>query len=238
MRATFDTSHARADIARAPAGPGACPPPERHMFTPPHPSPAGSDRREKGRPRTVVAVGASLGGIGALKRVLGALPADFPGVVLVVQHLDQRVRSRLDQLLSSATRLPVAHAREGDRMREGRIYLAPPGRHLQVNADATLSLSDAPAEQFVRPSADVLFASLADSFAGKAVAVVLTGREHDGARGVVCVHDRGGTVIAQDPAGARARGMPDSAIGTGIVDHVLPLDEIGPALVRLAEMNT
>lgn len=186
------------------------------------------------RPRTVVAVGASLGGIGALKLVLGALPADFPGAVLVVQHLDPRARSRLDQVLSPAMRLPVAHAREGDRIREGRIYLAPPGRHLGVNADGTLSLSDAPAVQFVRPSADVLFASVADAFGDGVVAVVLTGREKDGAAGVVRVHDRGGTVIAQDPAGARAPGMPENSIRTGTVDHVLPLGEIGPALVRLA----
>jgi two-component system, chemotaxis family, protein-glutamate methylesterase/glutaminase len=202
----------------------------------PRPVANGGDE-ENDRPRTVVAVGASLGGIGALKRVLGALPADFPAAVVVVQHLSARSRSVLDRVLSPGTRLPVGAARDGERMVEGRVYLAPPGRHLRVNRDGTLSLSDAPAVQFVRPSADVLFASVADAFDGEAVAVVLTGRERDGAGGVVRVHDRGGTVIAQDPAGAVARGMPESSIRTGAVDHVLPLDEIAPALVRLARRN-
>ncbi|HEU4457193.1 MAG TPA: chemotaxis protein CheB [Longimicrobium sp.] len=188
-------------------------------------------------PRTVVAIGASLGGIAALRRVLGALPAHFPAAVLVVQHVDPRAPSRLAGVLASATPLPVRAATEGERMREGVVYVAPPDRHLRVNAAGALRLTDEPLVNFVRPAADVLFASLADEFAAGVVAVVLTGRGGDGANGVARVHRRGGVVIAQDPAGAMAAGMPESSIRTGAVDHVLALDEIAPALVRLAEQR-
>lgn len=116
-------------------------------------------------PRTVVAIGASLGGIAALRRVLGGLPADFPAAVLVVQHADPRAPSRLAGALAAATPLQVRAAAEGERMREGVVYVAPPDRHLRVDAAGALRLTDEPLVNFVRPAADVLFASLADEFA-------------------------------------------------------------------------
>jgi two-component system, chemotaxis family, protein-glutamate methylesterase/glutaminase len=188
-------------------------------------------------PRTVVAVGASLGGIAALREVLGGLPASFPAAVLVVQHLDPRAVSRLAAVLAPSTALRVAAAAEGEAMREGTVYLALPNRHLGVDAAGALRLTDGPRVNFVRPSADVLFVSVAEEFSGRVVAVVLTGRHEDGAVGVVRVHERGGVVIVQDPAGAMAAGMPESSIRTGTVDHVLALDQIAPALVRLAEQH-
>lgn len=185
-------------------------------------------------PRTLVAVGASLGGIAALRQVLGGLPADFPGAVLVVQHLDPRSPSSLAAVLAPCTALEVRPAADGETMREGVVYVAPPGRHLEVDAAGAIVLSDGPRVHFSRPAVDVLFASVAEEFAARVVAVVLTGRLGDGAAGVVRVHDRGGVVIAQDPAGAAAAGMPESSIATGTVDHVLALDRIAPELVRIA----
>jgi len=184
-------------------------------------------------PRHVVSVVASLGGIAALRRLLAALPADFPAAVLVVQHLEPGRASHLAELLARVSSLPVREAREGERMREGVVYLAPPDRHLLAGADGALALSGAPPEHFSRPSGDPLFRSVATHYGDRAVAVVLTGRDADGSGGVGEVRAAGGTVLAQDPETAAAGSMPRASIRTGAVDRVLPLDEIAPALVRM-----
>jgi two-component system chemotaxis response regulator CheB len=233
QRTEIDTPHGSADIgARAPRHPRG-PRPPMPTLVPPDAAPAGPPVAP--RPRLVVAIGASLGGVAALREVLGALPAGFPGAVLVVLHLEDRLPSLLADVLRPALALDVHDARAGERAAEGTVYLAPPGAHLRVEADGTLSLSSGPPVHNVRPSADVLFASAAASFGAAVVAVVLTGRNRDGADGAVRVRAGGGRVIAQDPAGAAAAGMPESAIRAGAVDLVLPLEAIAPALLKFAE---
>lgn len=118
-------------------------------------------------------------------------------------------------------------------MEAATVYVAPPGLHVLVNPDATLSLSKAELVHFVRPSADLLFESAAASFTDKVIAVVLTGTGEDGASGVRAIKKMGGTVIAQDEKSSAFFGMPGAAIDTGAVDFVLPLDEIAEALVTL-----
>jgi two-component system chemotaxis response regulator CheB len=113
------------------------------------------------------------------------------------------------------------------------VYIAPPAKHLLVNADATLSLSGAELVHFVRPSADLLFESGAASFGNRAIGVVLTGTGSDGSLGVEAIKRRGGTVIAQDEATSDFFGMPGAAIEAGAVDFVLPLDQIAEALTSL-----
>jgi two-component system chemotaxis response regulator CheB len=113
------------------------------------------------------------------------------------------------------------------------VYIAPPNRHLLVNPDGTMSLSQSDLVHFVRPSADLLFESVAASYRERVIAVVLTGTGSDGSMGVEAVKKMGGTVIAQDAETAEFSGMPNAAIQTGCVDFVLTLDEIGPALVKL-----
>jgi len=184
-------------------------------------------------PRHVVAIAASLGGVAALREVLGALPAAFPAAVLVVQHQQGGRASALAEILSRACPLPVREAREGDRISEGVVHLAPPDLHLLARAGGTLTLSGAAREHFSRPSADPLFRSVACHFGRRAIAVVLTGRLGDGSGAVKAVHDAGGTVLAQDPDSAEAGSMPATSIGTGWVDHVLALGDIAPALVSL-----
>jgi two-component system chemotaxis response regulator CheB len=184
-------------------------------------------------PRHVVAIAASLGGMDALRSVLSALPASFPAAVLVVQHQQGGRVSRLASILDGCGPLPVSEAREGDRVEEGRVHLAPPDHHLLALEDGTLTLSSSPPEHFSRPSADVLFRSVALHFGARAIAVVLTGRLGDGSGGVSAVHAAGGVVLAQDPATARAASMPATSIRTGVVDRVLALEEIAPALVTL-----
>ena len=186
-----------------------------------------------GRPRHVVALAASAGGLAAVSRILSGLPADFPAPVLIVQHQDPNFRSWLTEILSRITELRVTQARDGERLAAGTVFLAPPGHHLLVAADGTLSLSDTARVRFVRPSADVLFASLAESWDGGAIAVVLTGTGKDGADGVRAIKSRGGTVIVQDEVSAEFFGMPSAAIQTGTADQILPLGAIAAALMEL-----
>jgi two-component system chemotaxis response regulator CheB len=140
----------------------------------------------------VVALAASAGGLRAIEQVLAALPADFPAAIVVVQHLDPRHRSLMASILSRHTALTVQEAREGDRLRPGMVFIAPPNRHLLVNPDGSLSLSQSELVHFVRPSADLLFESVAASFKERAIAVVLTGTGSDGAMGVQAIKKMGG----------------------------------------------
>ncbi|MFD9403970.1 chemotaxis protein CheB [Streptomyces sp. NPDC060011] len=174
----------------------------------------------------VVAVASSAGGIYALIELLGGLGADFPVPVLVVQHLDRRHRTVIADVLSRRTELAVKLAEADERIEAGTVYIAPPDRHLLAGPEGVLSLSNSELVHFVRPSADLLFESLAGAYGDRAIVCVLTGSGGDGAMGVDAVKSRGGTVIVQDPASAQFRGMPEAAVATGAVDFVLPLGEI------------
>ncbi|HEY0511041.1 MAG TPA: chemotaxis protein CheB [Thermoanaerobaculia bacterium] len=186
-----------------------------------------------GRPRHVVALAASSGGLAALSRILSTLPAGFPAPIVVVQHLDPHHRSWMAEILDRRTGLRVAEARAGETLTAGTAFVAPPGRHLLVGADGLLALADTDRVRFSRPSADVLFASLAESWGPGAIAVVLSGKGLDGADGVCAIKRRGGTVIVQDEVSAEFAGMPSAAILTGAADRILPLDGIAAALVQL-----
>jgi two-component system chemotaxis response regulator CheB len=181
----------------------------------------------------VVALAASAGGLTALSRVLSGLPATFPAAIVVVQHLDPRHRSLMADILSRRTPLKVRQAEEGDRLTPATAYIAPPDRHLLVNPDGTLSLSQSELVHFLRPSADLLFESVAASYKHRAIAVVLTGTGSDGAMGVKAIKKMGGTVIVQDEKTAEFFGMPGAVIQTGQTDFILPLGEIASALVSL-----
>jgi two-component system chemotaxis response regulator CheB len=182
-----------------------------------------------------VGIAASAGGLAALSRVLSGLPADFPACVLVVQHLDADHRSWMAEILRQRIALRVEVARGGERLERGTVFLAPPGQHLLVGPDDVLRLTHTSKVHFVRPSADLLFTSLAESLGARAVAVVLTGTGCDGAAGALLVKQHGGTVIVQDAASAEFDGMPAAARRTGAADRVLPLAEIAGALIELVE---
>jgi two-component system, chemotaxis family, protein-glutamate methylesterase/glutaminase len=181
----------------------------------------------------IVALVASAGGLPALSAVLSRLPADFPAAIVVLQHLDPRRPSLLSAILRQRSVLPVHEARQGDHIRPGAVFVAPPDRHLLVDRDGVVSLTGTERVHYVRPSADALLESVARGFGRRAVAVVLTGSGTDGADGVRIVKQMGGTVIAQDRPTSSSFGMPGAAIRTGCVDSVLPLGEIAPALVHL-----
>jgi two-component system chemotaxis response regulator CheB len=181
----------------------------------------------------IVAIAASAGGLRALTHVLSAVAPDFPACIAIVQHLDPRHRSLMADILGRYSQIPITQAADGDRLAPGAAVIAPPDRHLLVNADGTLSLSRAELVHFVRPSADLLFESVAASFKERAIAVVLTGTGSDGAHGLEAIKKLGGTVIAQDEGTSEFFGMPGAAIHSGNVDFVLPLNEIAGALTTL-----
>jgi len=188
-------------------------------------------------PYEVVALAASAGGLNALTHVLAALPKDFPAALVVVQHLDPRHRSVMADILSRRTALAVKQAVDGERLQSGAAYIAPPNRHLLVNPDRSVALTQTQLVHFVRPSADLLFESTAASFKERAIAVVLSGSGQDGAMGVKAIKKMGGTVIVQDARTADFTGMPDAAIATGLADFILALDEIAPALEKLCSAD-
>ena len=181
----------------------------------------------------VVALASSLGGLAATGRVLSGLPADFAAAVVVLQHVEARRVSRLAELLQVHSAMPVKQAEHGEALIPGRVFVAPPGHHLLIHADATLSLSETIAVHFVRPSADILFRSLAEALGRRAVAVILTGSGVDGTEGCEAVRGAGGRVLAQDRASSEHFGMPSSAIGADAVDEILPLDAIAARLTAL-----
>jgi two-component system chemotaxis response regulator CheB len=192
---------------------------------------------DSGGPYGIVAIAASAGGISALSRVLGGLPVGFPVPVVVVQHLDPRHSTIIAEVLGRRAQLPVALASEGDRAEAGMIYVAPPNYHLLVEAGGVLVLSSSELVHFVRPSADLLFESVAGAYGPRALACVLTGTGSDGAMGVSAVKARGGTVIVEDPELAEFKGMPEAAIAAGAADFILPLDEIATVIRGLVEQE-
>jgi two-component system, chemotaxis family, protein-glutamate methylesterase/glutaminase len=182
----------------------------------------------------LLAIGASWGGLHALETVLGGLPDGFETPVAIAQHRAVDSGSgALSRLLSLRSGLDVREAGDKDRIEPGHVYLAPPDYHLLVEPDG-FALSTDELVQHSRPSIDVLFESAADTFAEGVIAVILTGANADGARGLERVKRRGGVTIVQDPATAAKRAMPDAAIATGAADHVVPLEGIAPLLVELA----
>jgi two-component system chemotaxis response regulator CheB len=187
----------------------------------------------KSLPFDLVVIAASAGGVEALQHVLSHLPADFPVPICVVQHRSLHMPDLLPQVLGRSTRLKVKRSEAGERMHAGTVYLAPMHAHLVVNPDLTLALRDGTRIRRVLSSANPLFTTAAAATGRGTIGIVLTGNDSDATDGVQAIKQEGGIVIAQNRATARNFGMPGSAIRTGAVDYVLPLDLIGPALVDL-----
>src|SRR3954470_4172569 len=181
----------------------------------------------------LIAVAASLGGPQALSSILSRLPLEFPASVLVVQHISLRSAPLILEQVGRASALPVPVAAAGELPLPGHVYIAPPEYHLMVDSDRRLSLNRQPRVKFCRPAAEPLFASVAGTYRERALGLVLTGCNTDGAMGVQTLKWMGGRVLVQDPATARASGMPLAAIATGLADYVIPLELIPAALVAL-----
>jgi len=184
----------------------------------------------------IIVIGASYGGLSALQTLLPVFPADFPIPVLVVQHRTRDAGHGLCEYLQRRTRLSVVEPNDKDSIAPGHVYLAPPDYHLLVEAGGFALSVDAPVAH-ARPSIDVLFESAADAYRERAIAVILTGTNADGAAGVKRVKAHGGYTIVQDPNDSVARQMPDAAIAAAAPpDRILPLAEIGSFLVNLCHV--
>jgi two-component system chemotaxis response regulator CheB len=181
----------------------------------------------------LVAIASSAGGLNALSEVFEHLPANFPATILVVQHIAPQHKSMMAQILTRRSKLKVKEAQQGETIEKGTIYLAPPNHHLLVKPDHTLDLTQTELVHFLRPSADLLFNSVAETYKNRAIAVVLTGTGTDAQKGVQAIKKMGGIVIAQNKDSSEHFGMPGSAIKTGVVDYILPLTEIPQHLISL-----
>ena len=187
---------------------------------------AGTVRRSR-----IVVIGASAGGVEALAQLVARLPESFQLPVFVVLHIPPTT-SFLPEILSRAGPLPSVHAIDGDTVEPGRVVIAPPDRHLLLEA-GRVRLDDGPRDHGHRPAIDPLFRSAAESYGAGVIAVVLSGSLNDGALGAVAVHRQGGLVVVQDPNEAVYPAMPASAIGATPPDQVLPISAIAELLARL-----
>jgi two-component system chemotaxis response regulator CheB len=194
---------------------------------------AGRGRTQE--PPWLIAIAASSGGIKAIKTILATLPAELPAAIVLVQHRLPHHDDFLADLLGHGTPWPVQVARPGEAIVPGQVYLARADRHLTVTPDRTFMYRDGTKIRFTRSSANPLFESAARVFGGHVVAVVLTGGGRDATDGVQGVSAHGGVIIAQDPATSDAWSMPLSAIESGVVDYVLPLESIAPAIQRIVQ---
>src|SRR5437899_1176386 len=182
----------------------------------------------------VVAIGSSAGGISALMTLVEAFPSDFAAAVLIVQHLDPKRKSHLAELLKRHGAMPVKEAEFAEEIRPGWVYTAPPDSHLLVT-NRRVALTRSKLVHFARPSIDLLFESVAETYERRAIGVILTGSGVDGAIGLELIKQSGGTTIVQDPKQAEHRRMPEAALLRGRVDFILTLEEIGPRIVDLVE---
>ncbi|MDP2875377.1 MAG: chemotaxis protein CheB [Holophaga sp.] len=188
-------------------------------------------------PWQAVVVGVSMGGLEALKRLLSALPADFPIPILVVQHMDPQSGDGLATILNAFCPIRVKEADAGEQPLAGTVYLAPANYHLLVEPDGCLALSIDPPVNYARPSVDVLFETAAEAHGSKLVGVLLTGAGSDGSRGLRTIQQRGGHTLVQDPTEALAESMPRSALELLKPDAILSLEAMASHLLDLAQYS-
>jgi two-component system chemotaxis response regulator CheB len=189
--------------------------------------------QKKGRlHRDVVVIGTSAGGVTALLALAKMLPADFPAPIFVVLHVSPDSPSIMPELLNSVSALPAKHPKNGEVVRPGVIYLAPPDHHLLLEEDRVL-VTRGPKENRFRPSIDALFRSAAYTYGSRVIGVVLTGYLDDGTSGLWSVRRMGGLAIIQDPHDAEQPAMPTNALEFVEADYLVPLAQLGSLLVRL-----
>lgn len=183
--------------------------------------------------RDIIVIGASAGGFEAIQTLAAQFPADLAAAVFVTLHVYERSDGILPQLLSRLSPLPAAYAQDGEPIRAGRIYVAPPDYHLRL-ASGHVHLSHGPKENMQRPCIDVMFRSAARSYGDRVTGVLLTGLLDDGAAGLWEIQQYHGATIVQDPEEATFRSMPDSAVRGLNVQYIVRLAEMGPLLARLS----
>jgi two-component system chemotaxis response regulator CheB len=194
-----------------------------------------------GQPQ-VIAIGISTGGPKALEELLLQLPANFPLPVLIVQHMPKLFTKSLAEALGRKVHVKVVEAQDEEILRASTVYIAPGGLQMKIRRTSSgmvqIQITDEPPENHCKPSADYLFRHVAQVYGGNAVGVIMTGMGSDGVLGLKLMKRRGAMIIAQDRQTCTVWGMPRMAVEAGVVDNVLPLQEIAPELIRLAGLCT
>ncbi len=185
---------------------------------------------------TVVGIGASAGGLSALKAFFAQVPPNSQLAFVVVVHLSPEHESHLPELIRADAALPVEQVAHDTPLRAGHIYVIPPGRNLNT-IDTHLRLSDLEADRALRAPIDHFFRTLAATHDGNAIGVILTGTGSDGTLGIREINAKGGLTVVQDPNDCEYDGMPQSAIATGVIDLILPRQEIPAAVARYARVR-
>jgi two-component system, chemotaxis family, protein-glutamate methylesterase/glutaminase len=182
--------------------------------------------------RNIIVIGASAGGLEAMKQIVRQLPADLDVAIFIVWHMAPDMRGIVPQILSGEGKLPTAHALDGESVRSGRIYVAPPDHHLLLEK-GRVRVTRGPKENRFRPAVDPLFRSAALAYGARVIGIVLSGALDDGTAGLWAIKQQGGLAIAQDPADAEVPSMPANAISAVKVDYITPAGEIGDLIKRL-----
>src|SRR5258708_9365897 len=188
--------------------------------------------------RRIVAIGCSTGGPTALAAVLPQFPANFPLPIMVVQHMPPLFTRLLAERLTSACKMPMAEASQGDAVVAGRILIAPGDFHMKVamsGGNVHVLLDQSPPQNFCRPAVDALFCSIAEVYGGAVVAAVLTGMGQDGLRGSEILKTHGAAILAQDQESSVVWGMPGAVANAGLADRVVPLTQCAQEILRRAE---
>ncbi|MGM0417094.1 MAG: protein-glutamate methylesterase/protein-glutamine glutaminase [Thermodesulfobacteriota bacterium] len=185
----------------------------------------------------IIAIGISTGGPNALSKMIPLLPADLGVPVLVVQHMPPVFTASLAKSLNSKSKLEVSEAINGETILPNKIYIAPGGKQMKISASndgqrRLIKITDDPPENSCRPSADYLFRSVSDYYVGRATGVIMTGMGSDGYKGLVEMHKKNSTIIAQSEETCTVYGMPKAAVDSNIADIICPLEKIADEIVK------
>jgi two-component system chemotaxis response regulator CheB len=185
--------------------------------------------------KDIIVVGASLGGIEALKALVATLPADLKAAVFVVVHISRSSPGVLGSILQRAGRLSASNAEDGAPIKPGHLFVAPPDHHMLLDGEGHVRVTHGPKENLWRPAIDPLFRSAAKAFGPRVIGVILTGNLDDGASGLLTIKQMGGTAVVQHPDDAVAPSMPLNAMLRVAVDYCVPMEYLGALLVELTE---
>ncbi len=181
----------------------------------------------------LIVIGVSAGGFNTIPKLIRPLPEYFPIPVIIVQHVhEENDNTFYIQQCNRRCKLKVKEAEQLEKALPGYVYIAPAGYHLYIDGSSLFSLSVDDKVNYSRPSIDVLFESAASAHRSGLIGIILTGANIDGTMGMIAIKENGGMTIAQDPDDAEAAEMPRNAINSGVIDHILPSDDIGSLIIE------
>ncbi len=185
--------------------------------------------------RNIIVIGASAGGLEAIKKLVAGLPPDFDAAIFIVWHMSPDIKGILPQVLNQQKTLMAAHAVDGEEICFNRIYVAPPDHHL-ILEKGFVHITRGPKENRFRPAVDPLFRSAAYIYGPRVIGIILSGALDDGTAGLWTVKSRGGIAIVQEPSDAEVPSMPESALASVETDYVLPVAGMGSLLMKLTAL--